>query len=108
MFAKTLTLVAGAAGYVLGARAGRERYDQIKEQADRLRNNPKGQKAASDAQDVVAEKAPVVKDKIASTANKSGGASSTESNDLPGTVANPATGGSTAKNSAPKHSQANV
>ena len=101
MLAKTLTLVAGAAGYVLGARAGRERYNQIKEQTDRLRNSPKVQKAASDAQDVVAEKAPVLRDKVASMATKSDDAGSTE-NDLPGTVSNPATGGSTAKNSGPK------
>lgn len=70
MFKKTMTLAVGAAGYVLGARAGRERYEQIKQQADRLMNNPKVQKAASDAQDVVADKAPVVKDKVASAVKK--------------------------------------
>jgi hypothetical protein len=67
MFKKTVTLAVGAAGYVLGARAGRERYEQIKQQADKLMNNPKVQQAASDAQDVVADKAPIVKDKVAGT-----------------------------------------
>jgi hypothetical protein len=108
MFNKTLTLVAGAAGYVLGARAGRERYDQIKEQADRLMNNPQVQKAASDVQDVVAEKAPIVKDKVADKVKKSDDSGSTGINDLPGTASNPATGGSTANSAASKPSQANV
>jgi hypothetical protein len=70
MFKKTLTLAVGATGYVLGARAGRQRYEQIKQQADRLWSNPQVQKAAADAQDIVAEKAPVVKDKVAEKVSK--------------------------------------
>jgi len=107
MFNKTLTLVAGAAGYVLGARAGRERFDQIKEQADRLMNNPTVQKAAADAQDVMAEKAPVIKDKVAGK-RKSDDIDATGTDDLPGTVSNPATGGSAAKSTPSKPSQTNV
>ena len=49
-------LAAGAVGYVLGARAGRERYDQIVEQAQRLWANPKVQRAASQAQDRARER----------------------------------------------------
>ena len=67
---KILTLAVGAAGYVLGTKAGRERYEQIKTQANRVWSNPKIQRAASDAQDFAAEKAPVVKDKAASAAHK--------------------------------------
>ena len=107
MFNKTLTLVAGAAGYVLGARAGRERYDQIKEQADRLMNNPTVQKAAADAQDVMAEKAPVIKDKVAGK-RKSDDIDATGTDDLPGTESNPATSGSAAKSTPSKPSQVNV
>ena len=33
---KLMLLVAGGVGYVLGARAGRERYDQIKKAATRV------------------------------------------------------------------------
>lgn len=77
MFKKSLTLIAGATGYVLGARAGRGRYEQIKQQADRLWSNPTVQKAAADVQDVVAEKAPVVKDKVASAVNKTNGGAGT-------------------------------
>ena len=70
---KKLTLLAAAgAGYVLGARAGRERYEQIAATASRVRRNPKVQAAASKAQDTVAQQAPVVaavvKDKAASAA----------------------------------------
>lgn len=98
MFNKTLTLAAGAVGYVLGARAGRERFDQIKDQADRLRNNPTVQKATSNAHDFAAEEAPVVKDKVADMVNSSGDSGSTGA-DLPGTVSNPASSGSVAARS---------
>jgi hypothetical protein len=97
MFNKTLILVAGATGYVLGARAGRERFDQIKEQADRLMNNPTVQKAASDARDVAAEKAPVVKDSVAGKRKKADDATSTGTD--AGTAPSTTAGGSTANRS---------
>jgi hypothetical protein len=87
MFKKSMLLVAGAAGYVLGARAGRERYEQIKEQADRLVNNPTVRNAASEAKDVVAEKVPVVKEKVGATTTSSDDVGAA---DLPGTATNPA------------------
>lgn len=34
---KLTILAAGAVGYVLGAKAGRERYDQITKQAQKIR-----------------------------------------------------------------------
>ena len=65
---KTTALVAGGIGYVLGARAGRERYDQIVALAQRVSGNPKVQQtarqAADAAKDAVKEAAPVVKDKV--------------------------------------------
>ena len=67
---KTSMLAAAAVGYVLGARAGRERYDQITEKAHGFWENPKVRQAAADAKDVAAEQAPVVKDKITDTASK--------------------------------------
>jgi hypothetical protein len=70
---KLTLLVAAGAGYVLGARAGRERYDQIATTAGKVRRNPRVQAAASRAQDTVAEQAPVVasavKDKAAAAAS---------------------------------------
>ncbi len=47
-----LTLAAAAAvGYVLGARAGRERYDQLSEKAESLWNNPTVQKGKRRAEE---------------------------------------------------------
>lgn len=69
---KKLTLLAAAgAGYVLGARAGRGRYEQIAGGARRVAGSPKVQAAASKAQETVAHQAPVVasavKDKVSDT-----------------------------------------
>lgn len=47
---KLSVLVIGAAGYVLGARAGRERYEQIKRQANKAWNNPTVKSAVDDVQ----------------------------------------------------------
>ena len=58
--------IAGAAGYVLGARAGRQRYEQIADQAQRVWSNPKVQQAAQTAQEKAKEKAPVVGDMLSS------------------------------------------
>lgn len=53
-----LTIVAAfGAGYVLGARAGRERYDQIASKTQDVWRDPRVQRKASQAQDVAAQKA---------------------------------------------------
>lgn len=67
---RKLTLIAGAAiGYVLGARAGRERYDQIVAKAKGFAGDPRVQQKAREAQEAVKEQAPVVKDKVAKAAD---------------------------------------
>jgi hypothetical protein len=66
---KLTLLVAGGVGYVLGARAGRERYDQIKKMATRVKEDPRVQEKAQQAADLAKEKAPVVKDKVSSAAS---------------------------------------
>ncbi|GAB3546437.1 hypothetical protein GCM10027404_06840 [Arthrobacter tumbae] len=56
-----LVFTAGmAAGYVLGARAGRASYEQIKVKANELWNNPKVQDKVSQASETVKTKAPEV------------------------------------------------
>jgi len=51
---KIVRFAAGfAAGYVLGTRAGRERYEQIAEAARRMRGNPAVQQAQQKAKDMV-------------------------------------------------------
>jgi hypothetical protein len=64
---KFLAVAAGAIGYVLGARAGRERYEQIKSQANRLRQDPKVQQAAARAEGLAKDRLPP---KIADAASK--------------------------------------
>jgi len=57
MVSKLSFLAGMGAGYVLGARAGRERYDQIASKARDIWQAPAVQKKAAQAQDVVKEKA---------------------------------------------------
>jgi hypothetical protein len=49
MMRKLMLLGAGAAGYVLGAKAGRERYEQISRQLQRFSSNPTVQRRMDDA-----------------------------------------------------------
>ena len=50
-------LVGFGAGYVLGARAGRERYEQIADKAQGVWRDPRVQEKADQAQQLVKEKA---------------------------------------------------
>ncbi len=50
---KILLLLAFALGYVLGARAGRRRYEQIREKAQQLWNDQHVQSAVHSAGDLV-------------------------------------------------------
>jgi hypothetical protein len=93
---KLTLLVAAGAGYVLGSRAGRERYEQIKTQATKTWNNPRVQDAVDEVQNhakqagsdlggaaasKVAEAAGDVKDKVASKV------SSSSADEQPSTIA---------------------
>jgi hypothetical protein len=65
-----LSFLAGfGAGYVLGARAGRQRFEQIKSGAQGVWQNPKVKETVSHAQDFAAQHAPEVQHKIAETAS---------------------------------------
>ena len=60
---KKLTLAAAfGIGYTLGAKAGRERYEQIKHTAQQVKDDPRVQQATSQAEDFVRETAAKVKD----------------------------------------------
>ena len=65
---KLTAIVAGGIGYVLGARAGRQRYEQLRGMAVKVKNNPKVQETARQAADSAKDAAPVVKDKVAGAA----------------------------------------
>lgn len=65
---KLTLFLAFALGYVLGARAGRERYETIRSAAKRVKNDPRTQHAVHSAADVAKQQAPVVKDKLTDVA----------------------------------------
>ena len=65
---KLMALTSFAAGYVLGARAGRERYEQIRRIALRVKDDPRVQETAHQAADMARAQAPVVGHKIADAA----------------------------------------
>jgi SLT domain-containing protein len=70
MRSKLMFVIGLAVGYVLGTKAGRERYEQLKAGAERLWTNPSVQAQVTRAEDYVRGYAPDVVDKVESTAKK--------------------------------------
>lgn len=70
MKGKILLVVGLGIGYVLGARAGRQRYEQIRAAAEKLWNDPRVQRQVNQAEDFVKDKAPEVVEFIADGAKK--------------------------------------
>jgi hypothetical protein len=88
---KLSVLVVGAAGYVLGARAGRERYEQIKTQANKLWSNPKVRSTVDDVQTQAKQAGADVGSKVSSkVADVAGEAKSKVSDKLQAGDADPA------------------
>jgi hypothetical protein len=67
---KLLILVAGGIGYVLGTKAGRERYEQMRNTVTKVKDDPRVQEKAHQAADLAKQKAPVVKEKLSEAADK--------------------------------------
>src|ERR1700712_4760631 len=70
MKGKVLLVVGLGVGYVLGARAGRPRYEQIKNAADKIWSDPRVQKQVNTAQDFVKDRAPEVAEFLTDGAKK--------------------------------------
>lgn len=70
MRGKILIVTGLAVGYVLGARAGRERYEQIKRVATKLWNDPRVQQQVDRVEDFAKDKAPDVVDFLSDNAKK--------------------------------------
>ncbi|MBG6225485.1 hypothetical protein IWX63_002057 [Arthrobacter sp. CAN_A2] len=67
-----LVFAAGmAVGYVLGTRAGRESYEQLKTKAQELWENPKVQDTVASTTDTLKSKAPEVQDSLKGALKKS-------------------------------------
>jgi len=65
---KFMKLAAGfAVGYVLGARAGRQQYERIAEQARRLSGSPQVEQAKQKVKDTANEKLDAVAEKAGTT-----------------------------------------
>jgi hypothetical protein len=76
MAGKLSFIVGLGAGYVLGARSGRERYDQIAAKAQQVWRDPRVQEKAGQAQQAVQDRAgqagQAVKSKVGSTGSSDG------------------------------------
>jgi hypothetical protein len=65
---RLMMLIALGIGYTLGARAGRERYEQIMGTFHKVTNDPRVQEKAHQAVDLAKEQAPVMADKVTTVA----------------------------------------
>jgi hypothetical protein len=70
MKGKILFLTGLGLGYVLGTRAGRERYEQIKTTVERLWNDPRLQRQVDTVGAYVKDKAPEVVEFVSDSAKK--------------------------------------
>ena len=73
MKSKVMFLIGLGLGYVLGTRAGRERYEQLRASAERLWTNPRVQTQVQRAEDYVRGAAPDVVERVETTAKKVAG-----------------------------------
>lgn len=73
---KLTLLAAGFAGYVLGARAGRERYEQIASTTRSVMRNPKVQSATHQAQETISHQASAAGSAVADKAKDAASAAS--------------------------------
>lgn len=70
MRGKILFVAGLGIGYVLGTRAGREKYEQLKSTAMKLWNDPRVQRQVDSAEAFVKDKAPDVAEFVSGTTKK--------------------------------------
>lgn len=103
MRGKLVLLVGVGIGYVLGARAGRGRYEDIKKAVSRFWNDPRVTQQVHNVEQFAKDKAPEVVDFIGDTAKKvirrtpAGSAAKTASSTRKSTTAKPSSAPSTKK-----------
>lgn len=76
---KLATLLGVGVGYVLGARAGRERYDQIEMQARRVWKDPRVQQKKAEAQQAARDTGEQLKEKASGSGTGTGAAANIDS-----------------------------
>ena len=70
MKGKILFVAGLGLGYVLGTRAGREKYEELRTAALKVWNDPRVQKQVDNVEDFVKDKAPDVADFVSDNAKK--------------------------------------
>lgn len=70
MKGKILFVFGLALGYVLGTRAGRERYEQIKAGAEKVWQDPRVQRQVASVEEFVKDNAPELADKATTVVKK--------------------------------------
>jgi len=65
---RLLIVTAGAVGFLLGSRAGRQPYEQFMRTIGQLKDDPRVQEKAQQGVQLVREQAPVVAEKVADAA----------------------------------------
>lgn len=83
---KLTMIVAAGAGYVLGARAGRERYEQIRSQAQRVWSDPRVQQRKDQATETAKQKAGVAADAAKQKATQAAGAAQDKASSVTNTA----------------------
>ena len=87
MNARLMKLGLGIAiGYVIGARAGRERYDQMKGKATKLWESPRVAKARTGVEDYARTQGPILRDKAEAVAKATPGFVTSTAKDVAGTA----------------------
>jgi len=100
---KILLVVGLGVGYVLGTRAGRARYEQMKKTATALWNDPRVQHQVNNAEEFVKDKAPDVAEFFAEQAKRVvSQATGTKSGAKAGAKATPQPATRTASKAAPR------
>ncbi len=79
MMRKLSHLLAFGAGYVLGAKAGQQRYEQIMRGFTKVKEDPRVQSAASTVTETAREQAPVVAQKVTHAAGVAASAAAAHS-----------------------------
>lgn len=70
MKGKILFVAGLGLGYVLGTRAGREKYEELRQAALKVWNDPRVQKGVDNVEDFVKDKAPEVAEFVSDNAKK--------------------------------------
>jgi hypothetical protein len=97
MKGKILLVVGFGVGYVLGTRAGREKYDELVARVQKVWNDPRVQKQANNVGEFVKDKAPDVADFVVTNVKKATTRTRTPAKPASTRSSTPRSGPSTAK-----------